>query len=98
MVCPYHAALTCWLQLFDLLSQPEISLTPRCQGAPKMLLTLAPNIFFELNQARPQPVVSNKNELFVNWLWLCTPISERYCLSVPERRITDESTNAQHPF
>ena len=33
---------------------------------------------------------------FVNSLWLPTLISEHSRLSVPERRITDEFTEAQH--
>ena len=36
--------------------------------------------------------------VFVNSIWPSTPISEHSRLSVPERRISDEFTNAQHPL
>ena len=35
---------------------------------------------------------------FGNSVWPSTPISEHSRLSVPERRMTDEFTNAQHPL
>ena len=35
---------------------------------------------------------------FVNTVWPSTPISKHSRLSVPERRITEEFTNAQYPL